>query len=380
LFADFKAMSVERSRRLAGGTERVRFMRRTAVALFLAGALTCAAGVGTKLHQTTAFSREGQAFCAGAFLLCGLVLLALPPKRALIEAAVLVSIIVLGALMTVSDPVGMGPLFYLWPMVYAAYFFPPRAVIAMFVATTISLGAGLGLNVHEPLKADTFAGVLSSVGLMVALVSVMSRREDRLRAELARMADTDPLTGLLNRRAFHPRFDEMIDVAKKWGRPVSVVIFDIDHFKRYNDRHGHPAGDEALQRLAAVLRSQSRHEDAVARFGGEEFVVALLDADLAAARAYAGRVAATLLEGLGASEARFSTSAGVSSLGAAADGAESLLARADQALYEAKNAGRACTGWWDGELHVEALLALPAAPQASSWPSTALVWEGRDIV
>jgi hypothetical protein len=144
-------------------------MRRTAVALFWAGALTCAGGVGTKLHQTTAFSREGQAGCAAAFLLCGLVLLASPLRRALIEAVVLASIVVLGVLMTVSDPVGMGPLFYLWPMVYAAYFFPPRAVIAMFVVTTISLGVGLGLNAHEPLKADTFAGVFSSVGLMVAL-------------------------------------------------------------------------------------------------------------------------------------------------------------------------------------------------------------------
>jgi diguanylate cyclase (GGDEF)-like protein len=294
-------------------------------------------------------------------LLCGLVLVASPLRRALIEAVVLASIVVLGVLMTVSDPVGMGPLFYLWPMVYAAYFFPPRAVIAMFVVTTISLGVGLGLNAHEPLKADTFAGVFSSVGLMVALVAVMSRREERLQAELARMADTDPLTGLLNRRAFNPRFAEMIEAAKRRGRSVSVVSFDIDHFKRYNDRHGHPAGDAALQRLAAVLRSQSRHEDAVARFGGEEFVVALSGADLAAARAYAGRVAVGLQEELGMTEARFSASAGVSSLGLAVDSVESLLSRADQALYGAKNAGRARTGWWDGELHVEVLSALPAA-------------------
>lgn len=355
-----KEMSGAHSGSSVGGTEKLGFMRRAAIVMFLVGAVTCAVGVRTKLQATTEFSRGGQWACAGGFLFCGLLLLVCPPRKPVVKCSVMASIVILGVLIAVSDPVGMGPLFYLWPMVFAAYFFTPRTLVGAFAVMVVSLGTGLALNPYEPLKLDTFTGVVSSVGLVAALVAVMNRREERLRRELARTAETDPLTGLLNRRAFDPKLEALIGAAEEQGRPLSLVIFDIDHFKRYNDLHGHLGGDEALRRLADVLRSQSRESDAVCRFGGEEFVVALSETAIEDARAYAERVALDLRSAPGHPDRAFSLSTGIASLSADLASAECLLTRADEALYAAKKAGRSRTAWWDGAVHVDKPLAAAA--------------------
>jgi diguanylate cyclase (GGDEF)-like protein len=329
-------------------------MRRVAVTMFVVGGLTAALGVLTT--EATPASRLAQGECAAAFVLCGIVVFALRPGRRGIEVAVATSILVLGLLMARSNPLGMGPLFFLWPMVYAAYFFTVRVLLALSAWMVANLGVGLFVNPHLHLKVDTFTGTLSSVGLMTALVAVMNRREAQLRAKLALAAETDPLTGLLNRRAFDPLLAGMIATAVAKGTPLSVAMFDADHFKDFNDRHGHLAGDDALRRIAGVLVAESRHGDGVARLGSEEFAVALPGADTAAAMRYAERVARVLRGPLSGVGVRLSISAGIAPL---ADDAHTMLARADEALYAAKRAGRARTAWWNG--HVEVGEPLDAA-------------------
>jgi diguanylate cyclase (GGDEF)-like protein len=321
------------------------FMRRVAIAMFLGGGLTCV--VGLLKPQSTPTSQIAQGACAASLVLCGLLLAVTRARRQLIEASVLVSILILSVLMALSDPIGMGPLFYLWPVVFAAYFCSRRILIASFAWMTLTLAVGLAIKTHYPLKLDTFTGTVSSVGLMAALVATMRRRESGLRTELAEIAETDPLTGLLNRRAFDPRLARLMHRTAHGGKDLAVVMFDIDYFKRFNDEHGHLAGDQALRQMSVVLREQSRSGDLVARLGGEEFAVALPGAGVGAARAYAERVARALRSGDAESGPRLSTSAGISPSSPDLADVEALVAHADQALYAAKAAGRARAAWWE---------------------------------
>jgi diguanylate cyclase (GGDEF)-like protein len=324
-------------------------MRRAAAAMLLVGGATCA--VGVVITQRTEFGKIGHGSFGAGFALCGLLVLTTRPRRWVMQGFVLLSILFLSGLMATSDPIGTGPFFFLWPVVYAAYFCSPR-----MLATTVGLMAGtlpigLALNASSHLKMDTFTGTLSSVGLMAVLIGTMTRRETRLRAELALAADTDPLTGLLNRRAFNPEFAALVAEAVELDAPISVVMLDVDHFKRFNDDHGHIAGDEALRRVAVLLNRHSGEHDLVARFGGEEFAVALPGADADGARRYAERLGCVLAQEADVA-LRVTLSAGIATLSEELDTVDALFSRADDALYAAKDAGRARAAWWDGTIQV----------------------------
>ncbi len=161
--------------------------------------------------------------------------------------------------------------------------------------------------------------------------------------EIARAAEYDALTGLRLKQRFLDTAPAEVRRAKRYGRRLSLLMLDIDHFKLINDRHGHPAGDSVLAEVGRVLRSRMREYDLVARYGGEEFVVLLPEADLAAAR----RVAESLREAIGAisvpgdgGNIRPTISCGVVELLDTDSGVEDLVRRGDAALYEAKRSGR----------------------------------------
>ncbi|MFQ5846389.1 MAG: GAF domain-containing protein [Candidatus Methylomirabilales bacterium] len=161
----------------------------------------------------------------------------------------------------------------------------------------------------------------------------------RLFAETRRLANTDALTGLFNHRYFYHLLDTEVKRARRYGRSLSLIMLDIDHFKEFNDRHGHLAGDEALRCLAQILRKNSRRVDTVARYGGEEFAIILPETDLEQAAVQAERLR------VAAAEQQWPEGALTISLGAAAlapDMArvEDLVRDADRALYQAKAAGR----------------------------------------
>jgi diguanylate cyclase (GGDEF)-like protein len=161
---------------------------------------------------------------------------------------------------------------------------------------------------------------------------------------------TDALTGVYNRRYMDRRLLEEIARARRQGYRLSCMYIDVDHFKQVNDSHGHQAGDDVLREVASRIRAELRMSDALGRFGGEEFVVLLIDADLDSAGMVAQRIRAGIADqpflvpdgGM----LSVSVSIGVATLGDAGrelaiEGvAQQLIARADEALYEAKEAGR----------------------------------------
>ena len=160
--------------------------------------------------------------------------------------------------------------------------------------------------------------------------------------ELERQATTDPLTHLLNRRGFEARAHQVLALAQRHQRPLSVLSLDIDFFKHVNDSHGHDVGDIVLQTLSRTLTERARQSDLVARFGGEEFLLLLPDTDLQGAQSMAQElchcIAATPVTAVG----HITVSIGVSSLRTHApqDSLNDIIKRSDEALYQAKQAGR----------------------------------------
>jgi diguanylate cyclase (GGDEF)-like protein len=157
--------------------------------------------------------------------------------------------------------------------------------------------------------------------------------------ELELLSTTDSLTGLSNHRSLMQRLDDEVARFKKDKRGFSVLVGDVDHFKQYNDAFGHPAGDEVLQRIAEIMRESTRKVDCCARYGGEEFVIVLPDTSAADALDTAehirARVAAKKFSGR-----KMTLSIGVATFPEDADDAESIIAVADEALYQAKREGR----------------------------------------
>ena len=171
-----------------------------------------------------------------------------------------------------------------------------------------------------------------------------SREKSEDIERLRRLANTDPLTGLLNRRAFLEAAERELAVARRYGRKLALVVADIDHFKSVNDQYGHAAGDIAIRAVANMLMQGARDTDLVARFGGEEFVVLLMESDIAAGTAYAERVRSMIMAARipidGARDIRLTISLGCTVLDAADRDVQDAIDRADGALYKAKSAGR----------------------------------------
>jgi len=158
---------------------------------------------------------------------------------------------------------------------------------------------------------------------------------------LAHLALHDPLTDLPNRALFQEHLTVAIANARRSGDPVVVALLDLDHFKRFNDRYGHQAGDRLLKEAAAAWRAQLRADDLLARYGGEEFGVCVTGRTSAAVAEVLGRVQASTPLGQ-------TFSAGVATW-TGEEAPERLVARADEALYQAKHAGRSRVMVHDGQ-------------------------------
>jgi diguanylate cyclase (GGDEF)-like protein len=171
---------------------------------------------------------------------------------------------------------------------------------------------------------------------MANLVRELRRANRRIQE----IANHDGLTGLPNRRYFMERLEAALQHAHRHARPLSVLIADLDHFKRINDRFGHAAGDAVLRAFAALLQNEARASDLPGRLGGEEFALMLPDTDTAQAMSVGERVRARLMALRPAELDHVVTvSIGLATL-QSHDNSDTLLARADQALYDAKDRGR----------------------------------------
>ena len=166
----------------------------------------------------------------------------------------------------------------------------------------------------------------------------------RLRESLLQQSIRDPLTGLFNRRHLEETLDLELHRATRRGEPISAVMFDVDHFKRYNDLHGHDAGDAVLRALGNLVQTHIRAGDVACRFGGEEFLLLQpgLGAEDARSRAESLRqaVSSLSLTNHGVELGSITVSMGVATYPEHAHDRAALLKRADEALYRAKQEGR----------------------------------------
>jgi two-component system cell cycle response regulator len=190
--------------------------------------------------------------------------------------------------------------------------------------------AVFGTSVRETLQA-------LANQLAVAMANARAVRQ------LEEMATTDGLTGCLNKRALLDQMEQKLLAAQRFGRKLSLIVTDLDHFKSVNDTYGHAAGDRVLKELGGVLRRVKRETDLVARFGGEEFCVLCEETDARGARLLAERVREELEKTEVATELgplKVTASLGVATFPDHASTAADLFVQGDKALYEAKNRGR----------------------------------------
>jgi len=187
---------------------------------------------------------------------------------------------------------------------------------------------------------------LDEEGRPVGIIGVLTDITDRkaMERELRRLATTDSLTGAFNRRHFLAAAATEVERAHRYGNPLSVLMLDVDHFKRINDRYGHAIGDEALRRLTECMRATLRDIDIVGRLGGEEFAVLLPETSRDGAVITAERLRLVISQAKVAladgQELSFTVSIGIAVPKGAESSVEILLAQADKALYTAKAKGR----------------------------------------
>jgi diguanylate cyclase (GGDEF)-like protein len=198
-----------------------------------------------------------------------------------------------------------------------------------------------GSFVQDPFQAFAFLAAMIFGFFLTMALAVMMFREKQL--ELRDQARTDPLTGMRNRQSMDQIAEREIMLADRTGQSLSMILFDIDHFKRINDDHGHQVGDQVLRSVAACIGRAIRSGDTAFRFGGEEFLVLLPGADADQAAQVAERMRKSIAESpvdLGDRVIRLTASFGVVQWRTGREDWDGLIKRADQALYQAKHGGR----------------------------------------
>jgi diguanylate cyclase (GGDEF)-like protein len=178
---------------------------------------------------------------------------------------------------------------------------------------------------------------------VVAMQAAESIYRARLFDKTERLATTDGLTGLTNHRTFQVRLDEQLAQAQRYGKRLSLILCDIDHFKSVNDTYGHPIGDVVLKGVARTLQKEARTTDVVARYGGEEFAVVMPETDAAGALVIAERIrerVKALVFETGQGPLRVTLSLGLAAVPDDAARKGELIERADACLYHAKRNGR----------------------------------------
>jgi diguanylate cyclase (GGDEF)-like protein len=297
-----------------------------------------------------------QVVIARLLLVSGFLLLALWPRRlqsTRYARGRLLALVLLPCLFYIATRLQLnGTVDEAIQMAYALYPFVIVAQLAVFPLTllegvllTLPTLASVGLT--EYLLGSLWTmDALGQFWLLLLLIALslwaeMSQLQMLLR--LYRQATRDPLTGLFNRRMLLERLAVEVERARRYQRDLSVLLFDLDLFKRINDRHGHLVGDLVLCRFVALVGENMRSSDLAGRYGGEEFLAILPETSLEAAQDVAERIrgachAAGVTNGSGAA-VPFTTSIGVAQMAGREDETQ-LLERADQALYAAKAAGR----------------------------------------
>jgi len=218
----------------------------------------------------------------------------------------------------------------------AGTLFIVRALTALIAPTR------LGLQQAPFASLITFVGHVATLAMSLGFLLLLREKQE---LETERLAMTDALTGVYNRRTLFDLGEKEISRARRTGASLSVIILDLDHFKRINDKYGHLGGDAVLLRFVEVVRGCLRQSDVLTRYGGEEFCIILPDVGIAGAKVVGERIRATVEAStffVGAIPLKVTSSVGVAALpnGGGEVTLSTLVARADQALYIAKRDGR----------------------------------------
>ena len=224
--------------------------------------------------------------------------------------------------------------------VSSAYLPHTRSELAVPLKTQSGI---IGVLNMESDEVNAFTPELVALVGTLASQIALAIENARLFAETRRMARTDALTGIPNRRYLFELGERELSRARRFGHPLSALMLDIDHFKAVNDTHGHAQGDRVMQALAQCCLQQIRDIDIVGRYGGEEFVILLIETDASGARSLAERIRASVAQIVlptAQVPIRITASVGIAQLGEGDSDLDRLLGRADQALYAAKLAGR----------------------------------------
>jgi diguanylate cyclase (GGDEF)-like protein len=230
------------------------------------------------------------------------------------------------------------------PLLYGTLMFSPRSAGACGVSALATLAVvaavSRGLTTHEGWAFMLFAAMAGAAVLSVTAAinrSQIERHEQSLLITLGDLASTDELTGCVVRRVLRQRVDQEIERAVRSGRPLTLLMIDVDHFKEVNDSFGHVVGDQVLATVGQVLVANVRTFDVASRLGGDEFALLLPETSARAAVLVAERIVRDLA---GGAEFPVTLSIGVSSLDRSMPTSEHLFDEADLALYQVKRSGR----------------------------------------
>ncbi|GAB4363840.1 MAG: hypothetical protein Kow0060_20780 [Methylohalobius crimeensis] len=243
-----------------------------------------------------------------------------------------VIMVVLG---TLSNRAGVKPARYFLAAAFCA--------MAGAASTTLSVWGVIPYNAWTFRAVDI--GMLLDATLLALALTYQFRLAQEKRAHAEELARLDPLTGVNNRRAFYDLSSPIWNISLRHGHDLSVVLLDLDHFKRLNDNHGHAAGDAVLKAVAKVLEAGVREQDVIARWGGEEFILLLPETNLNSAAGLAERLREAIARSRVTVNGRtlgVTASVGVASKCECHTNIETLITDADHCLYQAKANGRNC--------------------------------------
>jgi two-component system cell cycle response regulator len=211
--------------------------------------------------------------------------------------------------------------------------------------STAKLARGLEIGVNDYLVRPIDKNeMLARVRTQIKKKRYTERLRDNMQLSIE-LAITDGLTGLFNRRYMETHLGTLVDQSAARGKPITVLVLDIDYFKAINDSYGHDAGDDVLREFSLRIRKATRNIDLACRYGGEEFVIVMPETDMAVATAVAERLRRRIATEpfaiqKGARHLEVTISIGIAALSGVGDDAATILKRADQALYRAKRDGR----------------------------------------
>jgi len=220
---------------------------------------------------------------------------------------------------------------------------PILAVVDSDSNAKVARGLEIGVNDYLVRPIDKNE-MLARVRTQVKKKRYTERLRDNVQMSIE-LAITDGLTGLYNRRYMETHLGTLVDQSAARGRPITVLVLDIDYFKAINDTHGHDAGDDVLREFALRIRKATRNIDLACRYGGEEFVIVMPETDMAVATTVAERLRRRIASEPfaiqnGTRDIEVTISIGIATLSGVSDDAATILKRADKALYRAKRDGR----------------------------------------